>query len=90
MTEDTTEKFRFLARLEIDLREDLKKYIMEHDLYKLFQMIEVNEQEALLEEYNRISKEPIERETYLQGIEEIKDTFSQFRYCFELKGFALK
>ena len=30
------------------------------------------------------------REGYLQGIAEIKDTFSQFRYCFELKGFALK
>lgn len=71
-------------------QEDLKKYIVEHDLYKLFQMIEENEQEALMEEYNKISKEPIEREGYLQGIAEIKDTFCQFRYCFELKGFALK
>ena len=53
-------------------------------------MINRNEQEALLEEYNKISRKPIEREAYLQGIEEIKDTFSQFRYCFELKGFALK
>ena len=70
--------------------EDLKKYIIEHDLYKLFQMLERNEQEALLEEYNKISKKPIEREAYLQGIEEIKVTFSQFRYCFEMKGFTLK
>ncbi|WP_019680660.1 Z1 domain-containing protein [Ruminococcus flavefaciens] len=29
MTEDTIEKFRFLSQLEIELRDDLKKYMME-------------------------------------------------------------
>lgn len=29
MTEDTIDKFRFLSRLEIELRDDLKKYMME-------------------------------------------------------------
>ena len=27
MTDDTRDKFRFLSELEIDLREDLKKYM---------------------------------------------------------------
>ena len=71
-------------------QEELKKYITEHDLIKLFRMIDETEQEAIWKEYNTYNVKRIGKEEFINEVKEIKDTFIQFRYCFEMKGFALK
>lgn len=66
------------------------KWIVEHDLIKLFVALPEEDRTSIHITFNADEQKHMSYKDFIASIEEIKDTFTQFRYCFELNGFTLK
>ena len=70
-------------------KDDELKWNTEHDLEKLFNSLPQDQKAGIYTEYNKNIVKDIPFDEFEQSLHQIKDTFVDFRYCYEFNGFAL-